>query len=66
MLLNIQNVVIEFTYVVSECTNVVSDMFVQMLLPNTVYIYFNYICANLVAESTNVSNMIVQMMLMTV
>lgn len=54
------------SHVVSECTNVVSDMFVQMLLPNTVYIYFNYICANLVAESTNVSNMIVQMMLMTV
>lgn len=66
MLLNIQNVVIEFTYVVSECTNV-SDTIVQMLLPNTVYICCYYIFANLVAESTNnVSHMIVQMMLMTV
>lgn len=67
MLLNIQNVVTEFTYVVSECTNVVSDTIVQMLLPNTVYICCYYIFANLVAESTNnVSHMIVQMMLMTV
>lgn len=67
MLLNIQNVVIEFTYVVSECTNVVSGTIVQMLLPNTVYICCYYIFANLVAESTNnVSHMIVQMMLMTV